>query len=76
MIFKKILISIAKGLFDILPVIPNFKNNVNENSGVSPEGKVDYLRLSTSLVTIIILLLFFFGKIDYSQLKELIESFL
>lgn len=70
--FKKIIISILKGLYDLIPIIPRIKDNINSD-GLTKIGKVDYLRLLTSVSTLILLILFFLGKLDFAQLEKLLH---
>lgn len=73
--FKKILISIAKGIFDIVPVLPRIKENITDDKGFTMPGKYDCIRLFSSVSVILILVMFFIGKLDFAQLEKLLKYF-
>tara|TARA_R110002110_G_scaffold349379_2_gene559553 strand:- start:332 stop:559 length:228 start_codon:yes stop_codon:yes gene_type:complete len=73
--FKKILISLVKGIFDLIPIIPRIKENITDDKGFTIPGKYDCIRLLSSIITIMILILFFLGKLDFAQMEKLLKYF-
>ena len=69
-IVSKILKSIFLGSSDILPSIKD--NLLHPNNG---SGKFDWLRLSTYIIQLVLILAFVSGKLSIEQLKDLLKSF-
>jgi len=70
---KKVIISILKGLFDLVPIIPRIKENITDDKGFTIPGKYDCIRLLSSVSVIMILVLYFFGKLNFEQLEKILK---
>ena len=72
---KKIIISIIKGIFDLVPIIPRIKENLTDDKGFTMPGKYDCIRLFSSVSILLILIMYFLGKLDFAQLEKLLNYF-
>lgn len=69
--FKTLLKSVGNGILDSIPVVSTIKSNVESDLG--GKGRVDWVRLSTSVLLLVLLIAFVFGKISLEQLESLIK---
>jgi hypothetical protein len=77
-LFKKLIAKqlwqrIGLGVLDSIPIVSTIKQNIDSNH---PQvGYPDWLRLGTTIVSILIILGVLLGKLNIEQAKELITLF-
>lgn len=74
-ILKKIFTSIALGVVDSIPLLPNIKNNFKSDNGLTSPGSVDLLRITTSIISVILLVCFLMGKLNIEEVEKLLKLF-
>ena len=74
-VLKKIGTSILLGVVDSVPILPNIKNNYISDNGFTKNGSLDIIRITTSLISVILIVGFLIGKIDIDQLVKLLDYF-
>lgn len=57
-----------------MDILPDINENINNDTGIIPKGKFDYIRLATYIIQAGLLMAFVFGKITFEDLKELLKS--
>ena len=74
-VLKKIGTSILLGVVDSVPILPNIKNNYISDNGFTKNGSLDIIRITTSLISVILIVGFLIGKINIDQLVKLLDYF-
>ena len=74
-ILKKIFTSILLGVVDSIPILPNLKNNLSSGNGNTSPGKLDIVRIFSSLVSVALIVAFIMGKLSMDELTKLLEFF-
>jgi len=74
-VLKKIGTSILLGVVDSVPILPNIKKNYISDNGFTKNGSLDIIRITTSLISVILIVGFLIGKINIDQLVKLLDYF-
>ena len=70
-IIKNVGKSLALGVVDSVPIVNNIKSNLESELG--GKGKIDFVRLSSAIISIIVIVAILLGKITIEDAKSILK---